>query len=251
MEKAWRFSAIARKALACHLAGQEAVKRQLLSPPHPTDHRDFSQDQMSQLPQSEGKNPYRRANSLAELLIWDDLDFVRCAYVTLLGRQPDLPGQAHYVAQIRAGYSKFDILWRVRNSSEAKRHDPGIAGLDRALKRAAWQRRPLLGAISRFLRADADGQSRNDRALRALMNATALNQRSLHAICERFDENPALTGWGVSPLAEPTSVLDHADQMLKSGTMRQEQGVKADQTPELDHLRTKAVTGRYIGDFTP
>ncbi len=37
-------------------------------------------------------------------------------------------------------------------------HDPGIAGLDRALRRAAWARTPLVGGIlSSFI-----GGERND-----------------------------------------------------------------------------------------
>lgn len=86
-------------------------------------------------------NPYLRANSLAELLTWDDVDFVRCAYVTILGRQPDSGGEAYYTKRMRAGRSKMDVLWQLRRSPEGQKHDPGIAGLDRALKRVAWARK--------------------------------------------------------------------------------------------------------------
>lgn len=91
-------------------------------------------------PSGEARNPYLRANSLAELLAWDDLDFIRCAYVTILGRQPDPVGEAHYAIRLRAGRSKQEILWQLRKSSEGRQHDPGIAGLDRTLKRARWRR---------------------------------------------------------------------------------------------------------------
>ena len=91
-------------------------------------------------PSGEARNPYLRANSLAELLAWDDLNFIRCAYVTILGRQPDPVGEAHYAIRLRAGRSKQEILWQLRKSGEGRQHDPGIAGLDRALKRARWLR---------------------------------------------------------------------------------------------------------------
>lgn len=187
------------------------------------------------------RDPFQRANSLPELLRFDDLDFVRCAYVTLLGRQPDLPGQAHYVDQIRAGCSKYYVLGQLRRSPEAKHHDPGIAGLDRALKRAAWQRRPLLGALSRFLRADADGQSRSDRMLRSLMNTASLNQRHLLAIGEQLSVTSAKIGLPALPSATP----------VPKGSIRPGQGIDAPRTPELDHLRNKAMVGRYIGDVAP
>lgn len=91
-----------------------------------------------------GRNPYLRANSLSELLSWEGVDFVRCAYVTVLGRQPDDAGEAHYTDRLRHGRSKMEVLRDLRRSPEGSKHDPGIAGLDRALKRAHWGRYPVL-----------------------------------------------------------------------------------------------------------
>jgi hypothetical protein len=100
---------------------------------------------------AEARNPNLRANSLAELLSWEDIDFVRCAYVTMLGRQPDSGGEAYYTKQIRAGRSKMEVLWQLRRSPEGQKHDPGIAGLDRALKRSAWARKLLIGRLTKAL----------------------------------------------------------------------------------------------------
>jgi FkbM family methyltransferase len=93
------------------------------------------------------RDPCHRANSLQELLSWDGAEFVRCAHVTILGRQPDTEGEVYYEDRIRRGHSKLEILWQIRRSVEASEHDPGIAGLDRALKRAAWARRPFIGPL--------------------------------------------------------------------------------------------------------
>jgi FkbM family methyltransferase len=98
----------------------------------------------------EARNPFLRANSLKELLSWNDVDFVRCAYVTILGRQPDPEGEGYYAERLRRGYSKMDVLWQLRRSREGPRHDPGIAGLDRALRRArvrSWPVRALKRVI--------------------------------------------------------------------------------------------------------
>ena len=118
-------------------------------------------------------NPYLRAESLAELLSWDDLNFVRCAYVTILGRQPDEQGETYYARRIRSGYSKMQLLWQLRNSDEAERHNPGIAGLDRALRRARRARMPLVGALFRLFNHE-EGDSAGDRRGRALANEMAL-----------------------------------------------------------------------------
>lgn len=124
-----------------------------------------------QLPAVPGsQNPYLRADSLAEILSWHDVDFVRCAFVTILGRQPEPEGEAFYVDRIRNGHSKMEVLWQLRRSSEGRRHDPGIAGLDRALKRAALGRISLLGYLIRpFTHTEAD--DRASRRWRSLANS--------------------------------------------------------------------------------
>lgn len=123
------------------------------------------------LPPSTGqeRNPYLRANSLAELLAWDDVDFVRCSYVTVLGRQPDADGEANYAYQIRTGRSKLDVLWQLRRSGEGALHDPGIAGLDRRLRRASRARMRVIGAVFRSIYR-LEGDSAADRRQRSMMN---------------------------------------------------------------------------------
>jgi hypothetical protein len=121
----------------------------------------------------ETRNPYLRADSLIELLSWQDVDFVRCAYVTVLGRQPDPEGEAYYTHRIRQGYSKLQVLWQLRHSSEAGRHDPGIAGFDRALKKSRWER----GWLGLLVRPFTGGESDSPvwRRHRMLINEVGRN----------------------------------------------------------------------------
>jgi FkbM family methyltransferase len=114
-------------------------------------------------------NPYHRAESLAALCAWHDLDFVRCAYVTILGRQPDEAGEAHYVNKVRDGVHKLSIIRNLRRSEEGQRHDPGIAGLDKALRRHRNATRPVAGAVVRLL-TGREGNSVVEMRLRMLAN---------------------------------------------------------------------------------
>lgn len=113
-------------------------------------------------------DPSHRAESLEELLALDGADFVLCAYVTLLGRQPDVIGRGFYLQLLLEGRSKLDLLWRLRRSSEGKRHDPGIAGLDRALRRARIARAPFVGGVARLIYGIAERDGPVDRALRSV-----------------------------------------------------------------------------------
>lgn len=116
------------------------------------------------------RDPYHRADNLAELCRFADLDFIRCAFVTMLGRQSDPDGEAHFLACLRRGDTKLSILRALRLSDEGRRHDPGIAGLDRALKRDRAARRRWTGWLVRLF-TGAEGNSAVERQLRSLRNA--------------------------------------------------------------------------------
>jgi hypothetical protein len=128
------------------------------------------------------RNPLERASSLAELLAWHDEDFVRCAYVTMLGRRPDEVGEWHYVEQVRQGKARLQVLSELRRSLEGQRHDPGIAGLDRALKRAAFIRLPVVGLLFSLFRRGVDLDDRRAREHRAQLNAATLERYTMHGI---------------------------------------------------------------------
>ena len=108
------------------------------------------------------RNPYLRAGSLLELLSWHEVDFIRCAYVTILGRQPDPEGEAFYLARIQTGISKLTVLSQLRCSDEGRTHDPGIAGLDRELRRHRNAIRPFVGWVVRAI-TSREGDSQSER----------------------------------------------------------------------------------------
>lgn len=121
------------------------------------------------------RNPLLRAESLPELCSWRDVDFIRCAYVTILGRQPDQSGEFFYLGRLRSGISKLTIISQLRRSAEGRSHDPGIGGLDKALRRHRLARLPLLGACFRLLTGRA-GDSYRERQIRVLSDLSAALQ---------------------------------------------------------------------------
>ncbi len=110
------------------------------------------------------------ALSLERLLALHDQQFVRSAYVTLLHREPDAEGNSHYLRRIREGAAKLTILGELRMSAEGRVVDPGIVGLDRAIKRYRLAQLPVAGWLfARLFGIERD--SRLARKLRAHQNA--------------------------------------------------------------------------------
>jgi hypothetical protein len=107
--------------------------------------------------------------TVPRLVAPDDRLFIAVAYQAVLGRAPDPEGGAHYLAQLRAGAHKLAILKQLRRSAEGRAFIPGVAGLDRAIKRYHWATRPVLGAIVRLFTGE-EGNGATHRRLRMLAN---------------------------------------------------------------------------------
>ena len=115
------------------------------------------------------ENRVRRADSLDELLFLADRAFVRCAFLTLLGRHVDPDGEAYYLSRLRRGYAKIALLKQLRRSAEGRLNDPGIAGLDRAIARYRRANMPMVGWLVRQLNGE-EGDGTAARRLRAIEN---------------------------------------------------------------------------------
>lgn len=107
--------------------------------------------------------------TVPRLLAPHDREFIHTAYVALLGRAPDREGERYYLGLLRSGSHKLSILRQLRLSPEGRTFIPGVAGLDRAIKRHRLATRPVLGPIVRLL-TGADGDGPTHRQIRILAN---------------------------------------------------------------------------------
>lgn len=131
----------------------------------------------------EGDGP---VTSVPRLLAAHDREFIRTAYQAVLGRAPDPEGEAYYLARLRAGTHKLAILKQLRRSPEGRAFIPGVAGLDRAIRRHVWATLPILGALLRLLWGE-EGSGATHRALRVLANDIGRNQALQASAALRLD----------------------------------------------------------------
>lgn len=107
--------------------------------------------------------------SVPLLLALQDRTFIHAAYVSVLGREPDPVGASYYLARLRSGTHKLQILKQLRRSAEGRAFVPAVAGLDRAIKRHVWATTAILGPILRFFIGE-EGNSALHRQLRVVTN---------------------------------------------------------------------------------
>lgn len=89
---------------------------------------------------------------LAELLRFDDVDFIEVAYQTLLHRAPDRAGLEDYLTALRCGGAgKVEILGAIRFSEEGHRSGVHVDGLLLPYKLHQWRRRRLIGPLLGFV----------------------------------------------------------------------------------------------------
>jgi Glycosyl transferases group 1/Domain of unknown function (DUF4214) len=83
------------------------------------------------------------AGHVKELLNLDGEEFVNRAYVTLFKRLPDPDGLINYLTELRSGFSKLEIVSRLRKSTEGRKHAHRLAGFRSIVMRTRM--RSLLG----------------------------------------------------------------------------------------------------------
>ncbi len=79
------------------------------------------------------RSGYPVATSVGELLEYEDIEFIECAYRTLLMRNPDPSGMVHYLNLVRSGRSKMQVVSRLWFSQERRKKPTRLAGIHWAL----------------------------------------------------------------------------------------------------------------------
>ena len=111
--------------------------------------------------------PANGRHSVKDLLKYHDRDFVHAAYRAILQRAPDEEGMANYLAHLREGMPRLEVLEALQKSSEAIKVNAQVAGLSRELVLLRMSRWRLIGPIVRLLMAlrDLPNEERRRRAL--------------------------------------------------------------------------------------
>ena len=120
--------------------------------------------------------------TLHEFTDHHDADFIRNAYLGILGREPDSEGRHHFLSQLRAGaFSKTEILGRLRYSAEGRRRRVKIRGLLPCFVQQTLGRPPVLGQLVQWV------------AGLVKLPRTARNLRGLESYCHwRFSQGQHL-----------------------------------------------------------
>ncbi|WP_186002814.1 methyltransferase domain-containing protein [Mycobacterium sp. KBS0706] len=202
----------------------------------------------------------RRTFSVRELLRGKrNEDFIRSAYVKILGREPDVVGRGHYLKHLNHGrLERVVVLRRLVNSAEARERGIRIRGLRWRVAWAKAARKPPLRSIVNFSKG-VRYLSRLPRIARDVRNFEALATMTAQQVAaEARVEQQALAGpmkasieklrRQIEPLAGAQSDLagriDAVAAIAVSGKDRLDQveAVAVDSRDRLDQVEAVAAT---------
>lgn len=136
-------------------------------------------------------------NSVPRLLAPHDLEFIQTAYRAVLGRDPEPEGREYYLGRLRSGVHKLEIIRQLRRSPEGRTFVPGVAGMDRAIKRHHWANLPLIGVLVRLFTGE-EGNGTVHRQLRIIANDLGRLRADQIALLHLKASSP-----GPDPIAPP------------------------------------------------
>ncbi|PUE13570.1 glycoside hydrolase family 99-like domain-containing protein [Limnohabitans sp. WS1] len=85
--------------------------------------------------------------NIQQIIAQEGNQFIRIAYLQLLGREPDADGMIYYYQRLKKGVSKMEILAQLRFSKEGKKFNAKIGGIGKALFYHKLIKIPLIGNI--------------------------------------------------------------------------------------------------------
>ncbi|MET0370928.1 MAG: DUF4214 domain-containing protein [Sphingobium sp.] len=91
------------------------------------------------------------ARSAKELMRADGEQFVRWAYITLLGRPADPEGLRFYLRRMDEGKTKVSIMKQLSRSAEGRAHGARLSDLQPLIRRAIIKRTPVVGTVYQWL----------------------------------------------------------------------------------------------------
>jgi GT2 family glycosyltransferase len=98
-------------------------------------------------PAHQRHNVNTKIDTVEALLSLDGHDFIKFAYLTLLGRKPDASGYASYMEQLESSGDKAAIICQIGGSREAKQNPIRLKGLKGFMRRQQWRRLPILRSM--------------------------------------------------------------------------------------------------------
>jgi hypothetical protein len=132
----------------------------------------------------------REGVTLEALLELHDEMFVSKAYEVILGRMPDPGGLANYLAQVRAGAHKAQIIAELAESPEGVLKSVDLPGLPFLVSRYRKRAPSLWHRVLRQLMSGATEPS--ERQLRAIDNQLYLLDRALSAQAKQIADLTSL-----------------------------------------------------------
>ncbi|HQS02827.1 MAG: hypothetical protein B7Y07_03175 [Halothiobacillus sp. 24-54-40] len=164
-------------------------------------------------------SPPVAAKTAPELFAHNDIDFVECAYMSILGREPDPEGMNYYLNRIRSGISKVEIAAQLIKSGEAGTYRPKIVGLKKEIRSFSIGRFSLIGWIYRVVNG-LEGNGFSHRKLRAIENQLNLLKMQSKGDFEQLERSVSSLAGIVSRQAAltatnglyPTSSVTAGDQ---------------------------------------
>lgn len=171
-------------------------------------------------PSAHSSIPSTPVSTLDELLSYHDQQFVRCAYQTLLGREPDHEGLGYYLGRLRTGFSKMQILAQLRLSKEGETYVANLPGLSTAIQRYQRGQSPLVGWLFRLI----EGTESNhpvERKLRAIEHQIVLlNNESNHRFNQMEETVSVLHQLAVQQTQSVVAVLSEMHQINTDAVTR-------------------------------
>lgn len=151
----------------------------------------------------------KQVTTVKDLLSLHDKNFIVGAYRAILNRAPDPDGMAYYLARIRGGVSKLEILAQLYTSKEGKTQKISADGLEKAVKRHLQLRKYLPNGLLQLIGGQT-AQEKLQKKLRAIENKLHADDANLQYRFEELNRSLIELTNSVRKINDPENIIHHS-----------------------------------------
>ena len=127
-----------------------------------------------------------KAQTITELISYNGYEFIHCAYLSILDRDPDPMGIDYYLKRLCKGIPKLQIIEQIAKSAEASQKNQAIKNIKIFIELQAYTRIPFIGKIVELL-FSLEQTSKNSSRLRGIEQTIHIQTKHLNFQIENLN----------------------------------------------------------------
>lgn len=192
--------------------------------------------------------------SVGELMRCGEQEFLRNAFMLLLGRAPDPEAFGTYLDHLSAGVPRLQLLDAIEGSREARNRARFVSTTERAIRQYRITTMPIIGAFASLFMNEVEQRDHTSQALRAIQFDHALSMERFEQIDTQQKETALVSTVCVDHIEKQLAAIDKELAVIKDSFAQRfsqiQEGLSTLQRPTIQQRQQLNFAQEAVSEIT-